>query len=209
MDILLSLKDHGKLNVVTGVFYSYFAQHYIDSYYIVEVGFPDVGVAHSSGRQGIVYVTENGTPNTLPNGADGKLHMTCDINVIHAPDFSTWRWAELGNPYYETNAPTGLFERSITEDYEAISRGFNLHEPYPNPFNGSVNLSFALFEPGRVTIEVFNLLGKKVTTLLDSIIEDVGIHRLSWQPSDVPSSSYFIVLSYNQNKQTRRVIYLR
>ena len=62
------------------------------------MGFSPDSIAHHSGRQGFIYVTENGSPQRLPNKADGKLHITSDILVIHAPDFTTWKWAELGNP---------------------------------------------------------------------------------------------------------------
>ncbi|MEO0249554.1 MAG: carboxypeptidase-like regulatory domain-containing protein [candidate division WOR-3 bacterium] len=113
LDILLSLKDQGKLDVVTPVFYTHFAQHYIDSYYVVALGFPGIGVAHASGRHGFVYITENGTFDQLPNNAARTFHITCDISVLHAPDFSYWRWAELGNPYYESAEPNEQMGRSL------------------------------------------------------------------------------------------------
>ncbi len=104
-DILLSLRDQGHLDLVSSVFYTYFAGNYIDSHYVVAVGFPGLGTAHNSGRQGLTYTTENGTPSNIPNGADAKLHLTSDIHVIHAPDFSRWRWTQLGNPHYESSPP--------------------------------------------------------------------------------------------------------
>jgi len=209
LDIPLSLMDQGLLNAVTGVFYNYFAQNYIDSYYLVELGFPGIGTVHSSGRQGIVYITENGSFNTLPNGADNKLHMTCDINVIHAPDFSYWRWIELGNPYYENQEPTKIEEELINEDYNSISRGFNLYPPYPNPFNGQVNISFNIFHPGDVNISIYNLLGEKITTLLEKTVENIGIQKLEWIPDNIPSGMYIIAMKYNNNTQERNLVYLK
>lgn len=210
MDVLLSLKDQGKLDLVTGVFYSYFAQHYIDSYYVVELGFPGVGVAHSSGRQGFVYVTENGAPNRLPNGANNLLHMTSDINVVHAPDFSQWRWAELGNPYYESREPvTSIDERSVQEDFESITRGFNLHEPYPNPFNGVLQVTYNIFEPGEVDIAIFNVIGQEIHSLLKGKATDLGVRRLSWHPGDYPSGTYYVRMVHNQRSQVRRVSYVK
>lgn len=210
MDLLLSLRDQGSLNVVTGVFYSYFAQNYIDSYYVVELGFPGVGVAHSSGRQGFVYVTENGAYNNLPNAANNLLHMTSDINVIHAPDFSYWRWIELGNPYYESKEPvTSVEEGSINEDFEAINRGFNLHEPYPNPFNGTLRITFNIFEPGDVTVSVFNVMGQESASLFRGRIENLGVHDLSWNPFGLPSGTYYVRLMHNRHEQVRRVLYVK
>jgi len=110
LDVLLSLKDQGHLDLVTTVHYSYFGQNYIDSQYVVALGFPGLGTAHSSGYHGFIYVTENGSANRLPNNADNKLHVTSDILVIHAPDFATWQWRDSigpGLPYYENAEPAG------------------------------------------------------------------------------------------------------
>ena len=208
LDILLSLKDQGKLNVVTGAFYTYFTGHYIDSYYVVELGFPDVGTAHGSGRQGFVYTTENGSYNRLPNDADQKFHITSDIAVIHAPDFSYWRWVELGNPYYESEIPTKV-EQSIVEDYEAISRGFNLHAPFPNPFNREVNISFNLFEPGEVAVIIYNVLGQNIAKLIDEQSHDIGIQQLKWQPGEVSSGTYYVVMKFGERIQVRETVYLK
>jgi len=209
-DILLSLKDQGHLTLVTGVFYSHFGGKYIDSYYVVEMGFPGVGTAHSSGRQGFTYTTENGTSNRLPNDADRKLHMTSDINVIHAPDFSRWTWTQLGNPYYESSEPTSVLDQSIIDDYEAISRGFNLHEPYPNPFNASLNLSFNIFETGpHITLAVYSITGQRVATIYDGQTENLGIQKFSWQPKRITSGAYYVMMNFGNATQIRRVAYVK
>jgi len=216
LDIPLSLKDQGKLDTVTSVFYNYFAGNYIDSYYLVELSFPGIGKVHSSGRQGIVYTTDNGefrngTIVKLPNQANQQHHITCDIDVIHAPDFSRWYWADLGNPYYESKdpMPTKVEEESVIEDYDAMARGFNLHAPYPNPFNGTVGLSFNIFNPGIVSVSVFNALGQKLATLIDHENRDIGIHRFSWSPGGLASGTYYIVMLYGKSMQERSIIYLK
>jgi hypothetical protein len=200
IDIPLSLKDQGKLDAVTGVFYNYFAGNYIDSYYVVELGFPGEGTAHSSGRQGFVYVTENGSFNSLPNGADKKLHMTSDINVIHSPDFSYWRWIELGNPYYENIEPT------VIEDYKAISRGFNLHVPNPNPFYDELNVSYNIFYPGHVSISIINMAGKTEIELVDTESTTIGIESFICKPVNLSPGAYFLIMDYNNQKQERIII---
>jgi hypothetical protein len=201
--------DQGQLNATTSVFYTHFAGHYIESYYVVELGFPGVGSAHASGRQGIVYVTENGTFNRLPNNANQQFHITSDIAVLHAPDFSYWRWIELGNPYYEQNDPTSVGDPTIEEDYESIPRGFNLHAPYPNPFNGTARISFNIFEPGTVTVRVHNMLGQIMATLLAAEVFDIGIHTLQWEPENTPSGVYYIAMGYNHQTQVRSITYVR
>jgi hypothetical protein len=206
-DILLSLQDQGKLDVVTSVFYTYFAQKYIFSYYVVALGFPGIGLAHASGRQGFIYITENGSFNRLPNQADSKLHMTCDIHVIHAPDFSYWRWAELGNRYYENSEPGALAKLAqiIVEDDEAISRGFNLHEPRINK-DRTLDLSFNLFLASRVRLSLLNSKGQRSTAILDELISNLGIHQLHRQLGELPSGLYSLVMEANGHRQIRHFI---
>ena len=223
LDVLLSLQDQGALDLVTGAFYTYFGRNYINSYYVVAMGFPGMGTAHSSGRQGFIYVTENGTPNKLPNNADGKLHITSDINVIHAPDFSTWRWAELGNPYYESREPTvqALSDESIREDFEAIDRGFNLHTPiirtgdtrlFPqglglvSPLTPlSIDISFNIFEPGRVRLDVQDAAGRTVASLFSGDVKNIGIRKLRWKPDRLSGRPYTLVLTNGRNTQVRSI----
>jgi hypothetical protein len=203
LDILLSLQDQGALDVVTGMFYTYFAGHSIQSYYVVGLGFPGVGTAHASGRQGFVYTTENGTPNRLPNNADSKLHLTCDIHVIHAPDFSSWRWAELGNPYYESQAPAfdGLLAESVKDDFEAVGRGFNLHQPVVR--KDRLEASFNLFEPARVRLEVKRAGGKAFATLFEGEVGNIGVQKLRWDTKGLAPGTYELLLTCRASTQTR------
>ena len=209
MDVLYSLMDQRYLDLVTSVFYAQLGGFHIDSYFVVAMGFPDVGTAHASGRQGFVYTTDNGTYERLPNHAENNAHITSDILVIHAPDFAYWHWLELGNPYYETELTTGLEDASIQEDFAAISRGFNLHKPWPNPFQDEVSISFNIMEPGLVNLSIYDNLGRHIHTLLDQTITAIGPQRLLWQPSELTSGTYYVVLKHDSQMQVRSVIYIK
>jgi hypothetical protein len=207
MDVLLSLADSGELTLVTGVFYDHFAGNYIDSYYIVEIGFPVEGIAHSSGRQGFVYTTGNGTNYKLVNEADNKFHITSDISVIHAPDFCRWRWIELGNSYYE-NEVTRVHDL-IAEDYQSISRGFNLHPPMPNPVTkGVLKLRYNIFEQGSLRIELIDMNGKSIHLIKEAYTSDLGIADIDLPCEQFESGQYIILMRFNGHSQARNVIIL-
>lgn len=174
---------------------------------MVGLGFPGVGLAHASGRQGFIYLTENGSPNRLPNQADSKFHMTSDIHIIHAQDFSYWRWAELGNPFYESSEPgmAAKLEQSILEDDEAISRGFNLYRPELNE-DGSVQLSFNLFLPGLVRLRLVDSQGKTRWIVLNKRIHDLGVHRLNLEAGHLPSGVYTVLMEAHRQRQMRHLI---
>jgi len=53
----------------------------------------------------------------------------------------------------------------------------------PNPFNSATELNFELSSPGNVSLDIFDLAGRKVTNLADGTFED-GIHRFIWNGRD-------------------------
>jgi hypothetical protein len=208
IDILLSLSDQGELGEVETAFISRIASFYIDSYYVVGLTVPGEGTAHASGSQGFVYLTGNGAPDKLPNGAGRVFHMTSDIRVIHAPEFTKWYWIELGPPYYEREEPnlvTAVADDLLADQYAGLNRGFVLHEPYPNPFNASVTLPFTILDDDPVTVTVYNSAGQTVATLLDSAVRFTGMQNIAWSPDFAASGVYFVVMASGSHRQVRTV----
>ena len=66
---------------------------------------------------------------------------------------------------------------------------------YPNPFNPNTTIDFYLPEPGDVTLEVFNIKGQRVKTLINEH-KETGSHNIVWNGTDqngrfVSSGVYF------------------
>jgi uncharacterized protein (TIGR03437 family) len=112
MDIALSLQDQGELDLVKTIFYDRINGSYIDAYFVQALGFPGIGVAHSSGSHGFVCRTHLGESSGFEginvNDANGSLHIPLDLQVIHSPDYSLWRWMELGSHDYADDLPAPL-----------------------------------------------------------------------------------------------------
>ena len=64
---------------------------------------------------------------------------------------------------------------------------------YPNPFNAETNISYSLAEDGNVSLKVYDISGRLVTTLVDGHM-DAGEYMVAWDASNVSSGVYFYKL---------------
>lgn len=79
---------------------------------------------------------------------------------------------------------------------------------YPNPFNPTVNIEFALFSRSRIELAVYNLLGKKIDTITDGILE-AGNHTKTWTASNLPSGLYLYKLNTDKRVKTGKMMLLK
>ncbi len=90
---------------------------------------------------------------------------------------------------------------------------WELHGAYPNPFNPSTTLSFTAPRTSEVTLAVYDVLGRKVATLVDGVVQ-AGRQQVIWQGhSDkgmpVASGTYFVKLSGNSVHLTEKIVLLK
>ncbi|HEX2868317.1 MAG TPA: choice-of-anchor Q domain-containing protein [Ignavibacteriales bacterium] len=83
---------------------------------------------------------------------------------------------------------------NIANIQPAVPTQFNLSQNYPNPFNPSTVIAYDLPEDGRVTLEVFNLLGEKVVTLVDEM-KAAGTYKTEWNALHQNSGIYIYRLN--------------
>ncbi|NIU00701.1 MAG: T9SS type A sorting domain-containing protein [Nitrosopumilaceae archaeon] len=83
-----------------------------------------------------------------------------------------------------------------------------LHQNYPNPFNPSTTIEFSIPEAMNVTLEVFNMLGERVSLLVNETMT-AGAHTIQWNASEVPSGIYTYRLTAGNQVSNRKMILLR
>lgn len=81
------------------------------------------------------------------------------------------------------------------EDELTTVRTLTLYQNYPNPFNPSTLIGFSLPSTSAVTIEVFDLAGRKVATILNNKIHTSGTYSYQFDASNLSSGVYFYQLS--------------
>ena len=90
---------------------------------------------------------------------------------------------------------------------------FELTQNYPNPFNPTTEIAFSLPEARHVTLEIYNVLGQRVATLVNEFRE-AGPHLVPWDATDaeghsVASGIYLYRLQAGSLTTTRKMLLLK
>ncbi|MBI3005477.1 MAG: T9SS type A sorting domain-containing protein [Ignavibacteriales bacterium] len=96
----------------------------------------------------------------------------------------------------------------ISDDETAQPRLHSLDQNYPNPFNPSTEIQFSLPQKSHVTLTIFDLLGREVTTLVSEELS-AGSYSTRWNAAGLPSGVYFYRLSGGDFVETKKLLLLR
>ncbi len=89
----------------------------------------------------------------------------------------------------------GSFEYSnVIEVAVSVVKEFSLSQNYPNPFNPSTTIEFNIPQQDFVNISVYNLLGEKVSTIVNDVLES-GNHKIQFNASGFASGIYIVKMS--------------
>lgn len=113
--------------------------------------------------------------------------------------------------FYINIETTGIKEGKISQTE------FNLSQNYPNPFNPETEISYGMPKSGNVIINIFNIEGQKVRSLVNAY-QSPGEHHVEWNSKDdkgdqLPSGTYFYKITVTSAKsswsKTKKMILLK
>lgn len=119
-------------------------------------------------------------------------------------------WVDLGSAVNEdiairlrTSAVVG-----VDDDVAGVPGSFILFQSYPNPFNSSTCIEYSLPAAAHVVINIYDLQGRKVETILDQK-QEAGRRRITWNADYLPSGVYFYRVDTGRNAETRKMVLLK
>ena len=148
----------------------------------------------------------------------GIMTSLADATGEYIADFSWTVWANDG--WDEVEASNG--PRTITidvgwylgvDDVAAVPGVFALHQNYPNPFNPVTTIRYDVPEQAHVTMEIYNLLGQKVATLVNGI-QEPGYHAIMWNGTNMSgaamsSGMYFYHIQAGDFRSVKKLILVK
>lgn len=94
------------------------------------------------------------------------------------------------------------------ENNEPVLPGNITLSSYPNPFNAQTTISYSLPKASDITLEIFDMAGRKVKTLLSGY-QEAGEHKAVWDAKDVASGIYFYRIRAGESTSIKKCILLR
>ncbi len=157
------------------------------------------------------WLTVDPPSDTIPpNGGVDTLTITCI-----GPDSSGVHVGHITIDSNDPNNPTVVIDVTVTvvvgvEDEEGskLPTSFALRRCYPNPFNTSTTIGYDLPRASRVTLEVYNLVGQKVATLVNDY-EQAGYKSINWNAAEVTTGIYYYKLTAGEFVSVRKLTLLK
>jgi Domain of unknown function (DUF4331)/Secretion system C-terminal sorting domain len=138
-----------------------------------------------------------GGPNPVTPNLLGVLTYTTGIEANDtlfksAFPYAQAPWSGYGRCGASTPIVTGVNGYGLNIGAPALK----MIQNYPNPFKESTTIKYRVVETAAINISVFDLSGKKVSTLVNETVKS-GNQELIWTPKNLSSGTYFVSLSSN------------
>ncbi len=89
-----------------------------------------------------------------------------------------------------------------------LPASYRLEQNYPNPFNPATHFSYQVPNRGLVTLKIYDMLGREVTTLVNEI-KPAGTYNLSWNATGLATGVYFYQLRAGDFIETKKLVLVR
>ena len=139
---------------------------------------------------------------------DGHGSVTLDFACLKCHQSEDVTWASS----YAENIHDGITV-GINDNQPQLAGNYKLNQNYPNPFNPTTNISYFIPKNGQVTLEIFDIAGRNVRTLV-SEFQNADNYEVTWNAKNkegqfVPSGVYFYSLRSNSFTSTRKMVYVK
>jgi len=193
---------------------------------------PDVSIDGASGRWAIIWsqrgglyehvlwqrFDSDGTPTTgiqqVSSATDATRRRDPFVAFSGTYIYGIWHDNEVAGQGYDVRL-TSILKASAAVGEDGVIRPsrLSLQQNYPNPFNPETVIEYTLAAPAYVKLHVFDVLGRRVRTLVESP-QPAGSHRRVWDGTDqagrpVATGVYFYRLDTGSERVARRMVLLR
>ena len=145
-------------------------------------------------------------------GESSEFTVTFDASELTSGVYTGYLRVSSNDP----DEPTVAVECTLSVDPTVgiddvagnIPTSFGLRQNYPNPFNPSTRIGFDLPSDQQVSLKIYDLLGREVTTVLDKPMP-AGVHQVEFDGSSMASGVYFYILKAGDFADSKRMVLIK
>lgn len=153
------------------------------------------------------------TSVNYPAGQDEQLTVDLDSTGLVVESFQEYSWWVIASDSEANITPSAdtldfrLYDL-LVEENRPLPTEFAIGNPWPNPFNSTVNVEVALPHSAVVNMQVFDILGREVAQLND-YFNAPGYYDLVWNGDLVSSGIYFFVVRSESRMEVKKAVLLK
>jgi hypothetical protein len=153
----------------------------------------------------IIYIDGNQVGETTET-----MYDLAALNIFHNGFTDTAGVSALYSYNNESEIITSDFTCHWVSDVDKpfLSSEHTLSNIYPNPFNPETCISFDLTDDFHVLMEVYNLKGQRVATLINAEYK-AGTHNITWNADNLSSGIYLLRCQTGSRLETRKIMLLK
>lgn len=152
------------------------------------------------GGEFIMWKEETTDTSALFTGEDGKTYEFFSRSVDWVENREELRG--------ESDTQTKVQLATSVEPTAEVPQQFELEQNYPNPFNPTTTIQYGLPESGNVTMEVYDMTGRRVATLVNEN-QRAGWHEITFDASNLASGMYIYRMQSGDFVNTRKLILVK
>jgi len=140
-------------------------------------------------------------------GNQQKAKSSPQMTILNPqpPQAEVARKADAQDPRFTV---TIMEKTGVSNEPNENPVSFALEQNYPNPFNPTTSIRYSVVEPGNVTLEVYNIAGQRVETLVRER-KSAGTYQVSWNASSMASGVYYYRLQAGNEVLTRKMTLIK
>lgn len=147
--------------------------------------------------------------NILASGSCSYIPIT--LEVIGCQDETACNYSTIATNSGYCSYPEENYNcigELLSNDKLTILDNYSIYNIYPNPFNPTTTISFAIPEFGLTTITAYNINGRQLETLTNEVLS-IGNYSINWNASDYPSGVYLIRMVSGDFTHTQKVVLVK
>jgi len=155
------------------------------------------------------FITDNDSLIVAFDSSTGIMTLTSDPAYAGAVGLIVSVTDPQGASAADTVLVTVIGAQAVDDERGAtLPTRFMLRQNYPNPFNASTVISYGLPHMSHVTIDIYNVLGGKIETLVDER-QPAGNHQVVWKAKGISSGMYFYRIQTGEFTETRKMLLIK